>query len=226
MTGGNTPDPATADTDTSPDAGTDTGGDQPRILVIDDEKRVGQAFALWLDDGYRVETATSGEEGLEMLTDDVDVVLLDRHMPGLSGSEVLERIREAGYDCRVAMVTAVDPDLDIVDLPFDDYVSKPVDREGLRAVIDRLRSIDQYDRRMGELYAVGRTLATLEADTPGRRLEEDERYRELRERQAELEAEMRGIVGSLDADELSRLFEVAVDDAGSTDIDGSDEDGE
>ena len=190
-----------------------TGDDaQPRILVIDDEKRVGQAFALWLDDRYRVATATSGEEGLETLTDDVDVVLLDRHMPGLSGSEVLERIREAGYDCRVAMVTAVDPDLDIVDLPFDDYVSKPVDRETLRTVVDRLLTVDQYDRRMGELYAVGRTIAALEADTAGPRVE-DERYRRLRERQAELVAETREIVGSMDTAEVSRLFEAAVGDS-------------
>jgi len=192
-------------------AGTDTD-DEPRILVIDDEERVGQAFALWLEEGHRVETATSGEEGLEKLTDDVDVVLLDRHMPGLSGGEVLDRIREAGYDCRVAMVTAVDPDLDVVDLPFDDYVSKPVDRETLRAVIDRLLGIDRYDRRMGELYTVGRTIAALEAETPQRRLEDDDRYRELRERKAELEAEMQEAVGSLDVSEVSRLFEIVVDD--------------
>ena len=216
MTGDNTPDPTDADA-------------QPRVLVIDDEKRVGQAFALWLDDRYRVETATSGEAGLEALTDDVDVVLLDRHMPGLSGSEVLERIREAGYDCRVAMVTAVDPDLDIVDLPFDDYVSKPVDREALRTVVDRLLTVDQYDRRLGELYAVGRTLAALEADTAGPRIEDDERYRRLRERRAELAAETREIVGSMDAAEVSRLFEAAVGDVAGADSDvagGDADDGE
>lgn len=206
-------------TDPDGDAGASDDDAEPRVLVVDDEKRVGQAFALWLDDGHRVEIATSGEEGLETLTDDVDVVLLDRHMPGLSGGEVLERIREAGYDCRVAMVTAVDPDLDIVDLPFDDYVSKPVDREGLRAVIDRLLRIDQYDRRVGELYAVGRTIATLEATTPLAWLDDDDRYRELCERRAELEAETRELVGSLDADEASQLFETVVGGAGSDDVD-------
>ena len=200
---------------TDVDAGTSDDDAQPRVLVVDDEKRVGQAFALWLDDGYHVEVATDGDEGLERLTDDVDVVLLDRHMPGLSGGEVLERIREAGYDCRVAMVTAVDPELDVADLPFDDYVSKPVDREALRAVIDRLLRIDQYDRRVGELYAVGRTIAALEATTPQARLDGDDRYRELRERQAELEAETRALVGSLDADEASQLFETVVGGAGA-----------
>jgi len=133
-------------------------------------------------------------------------------MPGLSGSEVLERIREAGYDCRVAMVTAVDPDFDIVDMPFDDYVPKPVDRETLQEVIERLLNIDQYDRRMGELYAVDRTIATLETDAPRPRLEDDDRYADLLDRKAELEAELQEFVGSLDATELSQLFDLTLDD--------------
>jgi DNA-binding response OmpR family regulator len=179
--------------------------------VIDDEERVGQAFAVWLD-GYRVETATSGEEGLEMIDSGVDVVLLDRHMPGLSGSEVLERIREASYGCQVAMVTAVDPDFDIVDMPFDDYVSKPVDRETLQDVIERLLSVDQYDQRMAELYAIDRTIATLETDGLTAELEADDRYHELLDRKADLEAELRDLIESFDAAEMGRLFDAAIHD--------------
>ena len=183
-----------------------------RVLVIDDEERVGQAFALWLDD-YRVETATSGEEGLEMMDEGIDVVLLDRHMPGLSGSEVLERIRETGYGCRVAMVTAVDPDFDIVEMPFDDYASKPVDREALREVIERLLSVDQYDQQMAELYAVDRTIATLETDGPTADLEADDRYRDLLDRKADLEAELRDLIESFDAADMGQLFDAAIDDS-------------
>ena len=197
------------DTPDTTDGSTEDG--QARILVIDDEERVGQAFALWLDD-YQVETATNGEEGLEMIDGGVDVVLLDRHMPGLSGSEVLERIREASYECRVAMVTAVDPDFDIVDMPFDDYVPKPVDRETLQEVIERLLSVDQYDRRMAELYAVDRTIATLETDGPTVDLEADERYHELLDRKAELESELRDLIESFDPTEVGRLFDAAIHD--------------
>ena len=194
------------------DATDDTTADgRPRILVIDDQERVGQAFALWLSD-YQVETATSGEEGLEMIDSGVDVVLLDRHMPGLSGSEVLERIREASYECQVAMVTAVDPDFDIVDMPFDDYVPKPVDRETLQEVIERLLSVDQYDRRMAELYAVDRTIATLETDMPTADLEADDRYHELLDRKADLEAELRDLIESFDAAEMQQLFDAAIHD--------------
>lgn len=196
-------------TDKSGDDSTEDG--RARVLVIDDEERVGQAFALWLD-GYRVETATSGEEGLEMIDSGVDVVLLDRHMPGLSGSEVLERIREASYGCQVAMVTAVDPDFDIVDMPFDDYVSKPVDRETLQDVIERLLSVDQYDQRMAELYAIDRTIATLETDGLTAELEADDRYHELLDRKADLEAELRDLIESFDAAEMGRLFDAAIHD--------------
>ena len=199
--------------DSTDDSGTadSTEDGRARVLVIDDEERVGQAFALWLDD-YRVETATSGEEGLEMIDERTDVVLLDRRMPGLSGSEVLDRIRETGYGCRVAMVTAVDPDFDIVEMSFDDYVSKPVDRAALREVIERLLSVDQYDQQMAELYAVDQTIATLETDGPATDLEGDDRYRELLDRKADLEAELRDLIESFDAAETRQLFDAAIDD--------------
>jgi len=78
---------------------------------------------------HEVRTAYSGEEALEKVDEDVDIVLLDRllpDLPDLPGDEVLERVRERGLDCRVVMVTAVDPDFDIVELPVDEYIHKPV----------------------------------------------------------------------------------------------------
>jgi CheY-like chemotaxis protein len=65
--------------------GTAENDERPVVLAIDDEPRVVQAFDLWLGEDYRVETATSGSDGLELLSDAVDIVLLDRHMPGMSG---------------------------------------------------------------------------------------------------------------------------------------------
>jgi response regulator RpfG family c-di-GMP phosphodiesterase len=110
------------------------------------------------------------------------------------------------------MVTAVDPDFDIVDMPFDDYVSKPVDRETLQDVIERLLSVDQYDQRMAELYAIDRTIATLETDGLTAELEADDRYHELLDRKADLEAELRDLIESFDAAEMGRLFDAAIHD--------------
>jgi DNA-binding response OmpR family regulator len=183
--------------------------EQESVLIVDDEPRVCEAFQLWLRDDYHVVTATDGEKALERMDDDIDVVLLDRHMPGLSGDEVLERIREAGYDCRVAMVTAVDPDFDIVEMPFDHYVSKPVDGERLKEVVDRLLGIERYGEKMTALYGLMQKIGTLEAEKTRAELAESERYADLVERREQLQAEMDDIVTSLDTSEIDSLFETA-----------------
>ena len=189
-------------------------GETATVLVVDDEPRVCQAFDLWLSESYRVETATDGETALARLDDDVDVVLLDRHMPGLSGDGVLERIREGAYDPRVAMVTAVDPDFDIVEMPFDHYVSKPVDGRELEAVIDQLLELDQYDGHVTDLYGVTEKIVTLEAEKTRSALADSDEYAALVDRRDRLEAEMADIVASMDDEGIGRLFDVATGDEG------------
>ena len=182
--------------------------DLPVVLAVDDEPRVAEAFALWLGDDYEMRTATGGEEALELMDESVDLVLLDRHMPGLSGDEVLERIREAGHDCKVAMVTAVDPDFDIVDLPFDDYVSKPVDRSALRDAVERLLAVRRYDDRMAQLYATTRTVAALESEKSSASLEDSDEYAALLDRRATLQGELDEMMASMDGEEVRELFEL------------------
>ena len=53
-----------------------------------------------LEDPYKLTSATAGEDAFEELTPETDVVILDRRMPGMSGDEGLEVIRERGFDCR------------------------------------------------------------------------------------------------------------------------------
>ncbi|PSQ00768.1 DNA-binding protein [Halobacteriales archaeon QS_5_70_17] len=180
--------------------------DPATVLVVDDEERVVEAFELWLAEDYRVETATGGEAALAAIDESVDAVLLDRQMPGLSGDELLERFRETGYDCPVAMVTGKDPDFDIVDMPFDEYVSKPVDGDDVRAAVDRLLRIDGYDRRLNELYAVAQKRATLEAEKSGDELADSEEYARLRERQAELRMAVDERVAEMDPADVEWLF--------------------
>ena len=182
--------------------------DRPVVLAVDDEKRVVQAFDIWLGDGYDVRTATGGTEALETIDDSIDVVLLDRHMPDMSGDEVLEEIREAAYDCRVAMVTAVAPEFDIVDMEFDHYISKPVDESDLRMVVDRLLDIQSYDEALTELYRVAQKIATLEDEMTDSRLDHHEQYATLVEERERLREETREQVGNMDRDDLDDLFEM------------------
>jgi DNA-binding response OmpR family regulator len=169
----------------------------PRVLVVEDEAELAELFAEWLSEEYDVQVATSGEEALELVDGDTDVVLLDRLMPGLSGDEVLETIRERGYNCRVAMVTAVDPDFDVLDMGFDDYVVKPLFRTDIQRLVEGLLERDAYDRHLSELFATASKLAALESHKEADELANNEEYRRLeeklkrtRERVETLESEM------------------------------------
>ena len=151
------------------------------VLVVDDEEEVAEVFALWLQDDYDTRVATSGAAALDALDADVDCVLLDRRMPDLSGDETLAEMRERGYDGPVAMVTAVDPDFDIVDMDFDDYLVKPVSKEELHETVTRLRSIRTYDESTQDQFALARKLATLELEKSEAELEANEEYVALKE---------------------------------------------
>jgi len=162
----------------------------PTVLVVDDETEVADIYALRLRDGYDVETAYGGEAALERVGDDVDVVLLDRRMPGVSGDEVLATVRERGVDCRVIMVTAVDPDFDIVEMPFDDYLCKPVQKRDLVAAIDQQLTARRYDERLTEYLEVTSKLGLLEAEKTEAELDGHEEVARLRERAVGLQAEL------------------------------------
>ncbi|SDJ94875.1 HalX domain-containing protein [Natronorubrum texcoconense] len=157
------------------------------VLVVDDESRLADLFAAWLQSEWRADTAYDGEEALEKMADSVEVVLLDRRMPGLSGDEVLAKIRDAGYDSRVVMVTAVDPDFDIIEMGFDDYLVKPVSKDELVDIVDNVADRSEYESDIQEYYALVSKKALLESEKADRELADNEEYQELHERVAELE---------------------------------------
>lgn len=152
------------------------------VLAVDDESDYLDVYTSWLEDEYEVRTATDGEAALDAIGDDIDVVLLDRLMPGLSGDEVLEEIRRRGVDTRVAMITAVAPELDIIDLGFDDYLVKPVSRDELEAVVRSLLTRSELDETVRECYSLASKKATLEARMEAEWLEAQPEYIELTER--------------------------------------------
>lgn len=139
-----------------------------KILAVEDDDDVRVTYEIWLKDAWQVETAADGSEALEKLDESVDVVILDRMMPGLSGDEVLERIRERDLGCRVVMVTAVTPDYDIVEMPFDAYFAKPIERQDLNETVEILLERTRHDDRLQEYYSLVEKQATLEAEKPYR----------------------------------------------------------
>ena len=183
--------------------------DQPvEILVVDDESRLADLFAAWLTSDWSVETAYDGESALEVMQDSVEIVLLDRRMPGLSGDEVLSEIRDRGYDCRVVMVTAVDPDFDIIEMGFDDYLVKPVSKDELLDVVDRVQTRSDYESDIQQYYSLVSKKSLLEAEKSDRELEESEEYAELCEKVDELRGQVDETVSGLsDHDDFVGAFQ-------------------
>ncbi|MFC7195513.1 HalX domain-containing protein [Halosimplex aquaticum] len=177
------------------------GSDTPVVLIVEDEPDVAETYNLWLADEYEVRMAQSGDEGLAKLDDDVDVVLLDRMMPGLSGDEVLKRIRDRGLECRVAMVTAVEPDFDILEMGFDAYLCKPIRSEQLHDTVENLLERSEYDDLLQEYYSLVETQATLEATKSSTELADHEEYDRLQERIDEIRDDLGDALGGIEGDE-------------------------
>jgi len=156
---------------------------QPTVLIVDDERDVADAHALKLRGEYETHVAYGGKEALEKMDGEVDAVLLDRRMPDLSGDDVLEQIRADGYDAKVIMTTAVDPDLNILEMDFDDYLCKPINRDTLLETLDQQIEPEQtHDPRLDEFFQVVSKLEVLEDQlSPGQRDANDE-YQQLKTR--------------------------------------------
>jgi len=178
---------------------------QPNVLMVDDEKEVADAYALRLEGVADVTVAYGGTEALETLErrSPPDVVLLDRHMPGTSGDDVLEAIRERDLRTRVIMITAVDPGLDIVDLPFDDYLCKPVERSDLRAAIDQQCQILAYEL-LGEYFEVASKRAVIAAEVPVSERDDDTEFTALGESATRLKSRLERVLP--EAEEVLSTF--------------------
>jgi len=157
------------------------------VLVADDHEPVSTMHTTWLTDEYTVRTASDGEETLRQLDTDVGVVVLDRRMPGLSGSEVLDWIRSQRYDIRVVIVTSEDVDLDVMDMGFDEYLMKPVRQDELRAVVADLFERREYSTELQTYLALQSKLALLRAEYPEETLDTNEEFQQLQTRLTDVE---------------------------------------
>lgn len=214
-----------------------TAKEEVEVLVVDDESHVAEMYRDWLSlDGYTVEIATGGPEALEAVSEDTDVVLLDRRMPVMSGDEVLavlrsddieefqlarfegrdpfhtvseedwdrdvpletvrkldrdvvEKLQRMDVDPKVCMMTAVEPDFDIVDMDFDHYLTKSVDRDDLLDVVEGLASLEELDEAEQEYQSLYWKKTIIEGSRAKHEIQESEKFDELRRGISELEDE-------------------------------------
>jgi len=176
------------------------------VLVVEDQERLADLYETWLSAEYEVRTAHIAGEARELLEDDIDVALLDRRLPDGSGDDVLSMIRESGIDARVAMVTAVDPDFDILEMGFDDYVVKPVTEADLHEIVEGLLDRDHYSEEIQRYYALASKRATLESEKSADELDASPEYDELLEGLTELRSSLREQAGEFDEADYEALF--------------------
>ena len=149
------------------------------VLVVEDEPDLRETYIAALEREYDVRAASDGDEAVEAVDDAVDVVFLDRRMPGISGDEVLSELRDRGVDCRVVMVTAVEPDTDVLQMEFDEYLVKPVESDDLRSAVERMLARNAMEDRLRAMIAVASKLATLESKLDISQQERSDRHQQL-----------------------------------------------
>jgi DNA-binding response OmpR family regulator len=116
---------------------------RPRILIIEDDRKMSDALALGLQSaGYEIETAISGEEGFYLVHKlRPDLLLLDLTLPHRNGLEILKQLRNEGVDIRVLVLTShntVEDRVEGLNTGADDYLGKPFSFPELLARIDAL----------------------------------------------------------------------------------------
>jgi len=156
-----------------------------RILIVEDERKLAQVLSSALEaQQYEVDAASTGDEGFRRANEELfDLVVLDLMLPGRSGLEILQTLRQRRIETPVLILTARDGVGDRVlglDLGADDYLVKPF---ALPELLARIRALLRRGRPSDVLRL---RVADLELDLVARRVNRGERRVDLTGREFEL----------------------------------------
>jgi len=137
-----------------------------KILIIEDEEDLVKGLKLnLLDEGYEVDYALNGKEGLEKaLNEKPDLILLDIMLPGMNGLEICKELRQKKMDIPILMLTAKGEEIDKViglEIGADDYISKPF---SIRELLARVKAHLRRENRGGEVVPSVVQLETVKID--------------------------------------------------------------
>lgn len=178
----------------------DSANETAFVLVVDDEGAIRYSVSKTLQRvGYNVNEASSGEEALEMMRNQrYDVVLTDIRMPGLTGVELLKRIKDIAPDAIVILMTgyaSLGTAVEALRLGAHDYLIKPSSSQDIRQSVSRgVERSRNLKRRRALLDAIRSNVGELtrtDVDT------------------------VKSIFDDMDDDEMPRVEEVSVDSMNS-----------
>ncbi len=126
------------------------------VLCVDDDRNIVNALKIILNSqGFSVLTALNGNDALSLLgREHVDIAIIDYKMPGISGIELLQRIREMGLDIHVLILTghgSIPNAVESIRLGAFDYVLKPFHKEDLLHRIHKILQISELQHENIEL---------------------------------------------------------------------------
>lgn len=127
------------------------------ILIVDDESNIRLTLSQALETlGVEIDSAANGEEAIEKLKKkEFIIVLLDLRMPGMSGMEVLAKLRETRPDIRVIIMTAygtVESAVEAMKLGASDFIEKPFVPNEIRALVSRVLDREKLDEQKASDY--------------------------------------------------------------------------
>ena len=116
-----------------------------KVLFIEDESALRQSYERYFGGRYESAFATTGDEAVRQLASHrPSVAVLDMRLPDTDGIDLLRRLRAERPDLPVVITTAylsVEPQLRVLNLPFDGYIVKPFDLDDLARAIDHAGAV-------------------------------------------------------------------------------------
>lgn len=176
-------------------------GETNTVLVADDDPTVVAQVRSWLDDRYRVETATNGDELLSLLGD-ADAVLVDRGLRTASGTVVAAEI-ERRATAQTMAILSNDERGAAVHTTAGGSLEKPLERAALLETVDRLLRHARYDDLLDECLTLAAERGALESRDD---FEADEEYETLQRRLDEVFAALDELVATFDGDDFRAEF--------------------
>ncbi|MDJ0851096.1 MAG: diguanylate cyclase [Myxococcota bacterium] len=146
-----------------------------RVLVVDDDRLIREMVRDAIDERARVESCENGESALEALArEPADLVISDLTMPGISGTELLERVRREHPGTDFILLTAhatVESAVGALRMGAADYLVKPIHREELALLVDRIlarrRLLEENARLRDELRTLDACRTLVRCLDPG-----------------------------------------------------------
>lgn len=172
----------------------------PFVLIVGEEEPLVDQFATWLRGSYRVKTATDPQQVSEDLPDDSPIVLLDQKFASVDATVLRQT------STRVGLILSFEPDWDVIEAGYDGYVTKPVTREEVHDLVERMVKRTRYEDELEWYFELVSKRAAVTAGSVPDDLDGRAESAMLEREIAGMQAELEGLLDSFDRQDYLTLF--------------------